>query len=469
MPIRSYEEALAFWFGRINYEQTGMPTDLRAWKLERMQALLNRLGQPQKRLRIIHIAGSKGKGSTAAMLAAILQAAGYRTGLFTSPHLSHVEERVQVNGQYITPRELTQLMGEIEVACAQVEGAGHGSPTFFEIITALGWMHFERRRVDWAVVEVGLGGRFDSTNVCLPRVAVITSISFDHVQQLGPTLAHIAGEKAGIIKPGIPVVSGVNESEPAQVIRRVAQQQQAPLYELGRDFACEYIPGKYTQTEVRWPRIRYYPGPTSHPWVCDGQRTKPREYELRLWGRHQAANAAVALSVVDCLRRQGVTVSEEAVARGLQAVHWPARIEVVGHAPLVVLDCAHNAASMAALVETLQTSFRWRRLLVVLACSRDKDIPGMLAELAAVTDAIYFTRYTSSPRSASPQELARLWPGPAPCFAHDRPQDALRAACRAASPPDLICITGSVFLAGELRQHVHQLAAHGQPALVVSG
>lgn len=461
MPIRSYEDALAFWFGRINYEQTGMPADLRGLKLERMQALLARLGKPQERLRIIHIAGSKGKGSTAAMVSAILQTAGYRTGLFTSPHLCRVEERVQVAGQCITPKELTQLMQEIELACAGVEATGHGAPTFFEIITALSWMHFERRRVDWAVVEVGLGGRFDSTNVCWPQLTIITSISPDHVQQLGPTLAHIAREKAGIIKPHVPVISGVSESEPAQVIRQVAQQQQAPLYELGHDFAFEHFPGHYSQDRISWPRFRYFPSPTTGS-PFNGRWAKPREYTLKLWGRHQAANAALALAAIDCLRRQGVVISEEAVMRGLRNVYWPARIEILHQSPLVILDCAHNRASMAALVNTLRASFTWRRLLVVLACSRDKDIPGMLAELAPVTDAVYFTRYTSTPRAALPEDLARSWPGSAPCYLYQLPHDAWLAAYRAARRCDLICITGSVFLAGELRESIRNSLAHVQ-------
>ncbi|GBD36870.1 Folylpolyglutamate synthase [bacterium HR36] len=432
MPIRSYQDALAFWFGRINYEQTGMPTDLRALKLERMQALLARLGHPQDRLRIIHIAGSKGKGSTAAMLAAILQAAGYRTGLFTSPHLCRVEERVQVNGQCITPRELTQLMREIESACFQVEAEGHSPATFFEIITALGWLHFSRRRVDWAVIEVGLGGRFDSTNVCRPQVAVITSISLDHVQQLGPTLAHIAREKAGIIKPGIPVISGVTEAEPAAVIREVAHQHNAPLEELGLHFHFEYLPGKHAQTALSWPRVRYWRAPTAFGLPVNGQQPKPREYVLRLWGRHQAANAAIALAVIDCLRRQGAVISEDAIASGLANVSWPARVEVVLQQPLVVLDCAHNRASMAALMDTLRQSFSWGRLVVILGCSRDKDIPGMLAELAPHVDALYFTRYSSSPRAAAPEMLAQLWPGRAPCYLHARAEEAWLAACSAA-------------------------------------
>ena len=214
MAIESYAQALAFWFGRINYETRGMPADLRDLKLDRMRTLLELLGRPQDRLHIIHIAGSKGKGSTAAMLDSILSSAGFRTGLFTSPHLTKPEERIQVDGVSIPEAELTVIMRELESACDNVMRRQGTEPTFFEVATALGLIHFVRRRCQWAVLEVGLGGRFDSTNVCDPEVAVITSISLDHQEQLGNDTASIAMEKAGIIKAGRPVVSGVIQAEP---------------------------------------------------------------------------------------------------------------------------------------------------------------------------------------------------------------------------------------------------------------
>src|SRR5579884_2241460 len=230
----TYQQALAYWFGRVNYEQRSPePADL---KLDRMRALAAALGNPQERLRIIHVAGSKGKGSTAAMLTSILRSAGYRTGLFTSPHLVHVEERIQVDGASITPVELTALLEDVRTASSGLE------PTFFEIATAAGFLHFVRRRVEVAVIEVGLGGRFDSTNICRPLLSVITSISFDHTQQLGNTLPQIAMEKAGIIKPGRPVVSGVTVPAARETIAAIARQRNAPLWELGADFDYSYEP-----------------------------------------------------------------------------------------------------------------------------------------------------------------------------------------------------------------------------------
>ncbi|MBI3821775.1 MAG: bifunctional folylpolyglutamate synthase/dihydrofolate synthase, partial [Planctomycetes bacterium] len=233
----TYAEAMQFWFGRVNFEQRS--PQVGDFKLERMRHLLERLGNPHQRLRIVHIAGSKGKGSTSAMLAAILQGAGHRVGLFTSPHLIAVEERIQVDRAPIAPHELAAHLSEIRAATTP---AFAQDLTFFEIGTALGFLHFVRRRVDFAVVEVGLGGRFDSTNVCDPLLAIITSISFDHTQILGDTLGKIAFEKAGIVKPGRPTVSGVRDPEARQVIEAVCRERGAPLRQMDVDFRCVHEP-----------------------------------------------------------------------------------------------------------------------------------------------------------------------------------------------------------------------------------
>ena len=383
--------ALAFWYGLINYEQrTPRPGDL---KLDRMQALLRLLGHPERHLRLIHVAGSKGKGSTSAMLASLLAQAGYRTGLFTSPHLCRVEERIQVDGQPISPEELTVLLQEVRRVLESSSAAL--SPTFFEVATALGFLHFWRRRVDAAVLEVGLGGRFDSTNVCRPAVALITSISLDHTQQLGDNVTSIAQEKAGIIKPGRPTVSGVTNALAREVIEHTAQERGSPLYQLGVDFQYDYTPGRVTATDLSPPRVQVV---TSH-------RRWPR-MDLGLLGEHQAANAAVALSCVERLREQGWHISDQAVAAGLATVSWPARMEVVARRPLVVLDCAHNVASMEALVATLHTTFPPARRWLIFAASSDKDLSGMLRVLAPHFTHAFLTRYASSARGMPTEELA---------------------------------------------------------------
>jgi dihydrofolate synthase/folylpolyglutamate synthase len=441
----TYDEAIQFWFGRINYEQRSpKPSDL---KLDRMRALLELLGNPQQRLRIVHVAGSKGKGSTSAMLAAILRQAGYRTGLFTSPHLCRVEERIQVDDVPISANELAILMAEVRTAVQLLErGRDPGAPgvTFFEVATALGFLHFVQRRVEVAVIEVGLGGRFDSTNVCQPLVSLITSISFDHVQQLGNTLVQIAMEKAGIVKPRHPAISGARDPGARAEIERICRQRHSPLRQLGVAFHYTYEAGQITPESDRLPRVR----------IVSGRRAWPA-MELGLFGEHQAANAAVVVATVEELRALGLSISDRAVAEGLRSVQWPARLEVMSRRPLVILDCAHNLASAQALVDTLQTSLLLPadvRRFLIFAGSNDKDLSGMLELLAPHFDHFYLTHY-NSPRSVPPEQLARLLAqtSTVPFTLCPTTREAWSLASGSARPQDLICATGSVFLAGELR------------------
>ena len=449
----TYEQALQLWYARVNYEQRApRPGDLR---LDRMRALLERLGNPHQRLRVVHVAGSKGKASISAMLDAALRQAGYHTGLFTSPHLSCIEERIQVAGSPISPGELAALMDDVDRAAREVEarqGPGAQGVTFFEVATALGFLHFVRRRVDVAVVEVGLGGRFDSTNVCLPLAAVIASISFDHTQQLGNTLARIAAEKAGIVKPGRPTVSGARASGARAVLEEVCRRRRSPLRQQGVDFFYRYEPGVVTAEAERRPRVQ----------VTTRARAWP-PLELGLLGEHQAANAAVAVAVLEELAAAGLPVPEAAVAAGLASVRWPARLEVVRRRPLVLLDCAHNLASALGLVEALEASFPAHRpgpagapsprRLLLFAGSADKDLAGMLEVLAPHFRHAYLTRYAGSLRAAAPEQLAEMLRrvSPLPFTLCPSAPDALRQALAALAPEDLLCVTGSVFLAGELR------------------
>lgn len=428
----SVDDLLSWWYGRVDFERRSPVAG--ELKLDQMRALLRALGEPQRRLRIVHVAGSKGKGSTSAMLASILRQAGYRIGLFTSPHLSQVEERIQIDGEPISRLELVALLTEIR---RSVPAGVH--PTFFEVGTAAGWLHFVRRRVDLAVVEVGLGGRFDSTNVCTPWLSIITSISYDHVQILGPTLASIAFEKAGIIKPGRPVVSGATDPEARSVIRRVAVERGSRLRELGVDFHATYLTGRLGE---RLPTVQ-----------VETERHRWPPMALGLHGQHQAANAALAVATVEELRAMGLTIRDEHVASGLQKVRWPARLEVLAQNPFVLLDCAHNVASIQAVVKTLieapNTGQRW----LIFASSSDKDIPGMLQVLAPHVHQVAFTRYAHSARAAAPDALATMGQaaGMASIEVFDSAPEAWRAVYSRASPDDLILVAGSVFLAGELR------------------
>lgn len=410
----TFDEALNFWYGRINYEvRAATPGD---FKLERMTALLHALGDPHRRVRCVHITGTKGKGSTAAMLSSVLRAAGYRVGLFTSPHLSDVRERIQVDDSPIGRDELIARIMEVEAAVRAMEGGELPSPTFFEIGTAIGFLHFCYRRCDIAVIEVGLGGRFDSTNVCQPLVSIISNVGFDHMAQLGNTLEAIAEQKAGIIKRGVPVVCGESQAGPREVIRRVAADVGAPL--IAADPA----------SSVAIP--------------------------LGLLGEHQRANAATAVAAIEQLRAAGLTVSNAAVRTGLREVHWPARIELVAERPMVILDTAHNVPSAEALVKTLRESFPVRgRKSVVLAVSSDKQYPEILRILASFFDRFHLTRYGTNPRSVPPEQLgatlSAIAPG-TPFALHGVSLDAWTAARTECTADDLLCITGSVFLAGEL-------------------
>jgi dihydrofolate synthase/folylpolyglutamate synthase len=458
VPTSEHERqqaALAFLLGRIDYERTQfVPYGERAFRLEGMRELLARLGDPQEHFTIVHVAGTKGKGSTAAMTAAVLSAAGHRTGLYSSPHLERIEERVAIDGQCCTAGELTALVEEVRPIVADMDRRIEldlpraARLTYFDLVTAMALVHFDRCGVRFAVLEVGLGGRLDSTNVCRPAVSMITSISFDHTRQLGNTLAAIAREKAGIVKPGVPLVSGVVIDEPREVIEQVCRQCDSRLLQLGREFEFSYTPPLSLESGPAQGQIDY----RSH---VDGSERALAGLSLGLPGRHQGANAAVALATLDELVRQGSPVTDVAIRHGLAGVRWPARIEVIGRRPTVVLDSAHNVASVVALLATLDESFgvfHERRL--VFATTRDKEIRGMLAELLPRFDRVIFTRYRNNPRGVPPEEMAQLALEVCgrPCQICADPQSAWQAARAGAGHDDLICITGSFFIAAEMRR-----------------
>ena len=489
-PLASYDAAQEYLAGRIDYERMqSMPCGEEAFKLDRMREMLRLLGNPQQSVPIVHIAGTKGKGSTAAMIASILSAAGRRTGLFTSPHLERVEERMIVDGNICEAEEFAELVRLVRPVVETMDRAAAErnppelGPTYFEILTAMALLHFTRQKVDAAILEVGMGGRLDSTNVCQPLVSIITSISFDHTKQLGDTLAAIAAEKAGIIKPGVPVVSGIVEEEPRRVIREIAQRQGSRLVELGVDFDFDYRPASHAEQAATPGHVDFRYGPEgllkkgtgSEPTDANAAETGGREapvplfrhaagnavqhcndIALGLLGHHQAANAAVAMTACEELRRVGWDIPETAVRAGLARVTWPARIEVVSRRPTVILDAAHNAASIAALVKVLEESFCARRRFLIFATTREKDLRGMLECLLGRFDDVIFTRYRDNPRSMPPEKLQTLalelsgtrYP------ICGKPGDAWDAIRRLAQPADLICITGSFFIAAEMRREL---------------
>jgi dihydrofolate synthase/folylpolyglutamate synthase len=438
----SYEEALAWFYAFTDSERTGQFMRDREDNLARERALLAELGNPQRAYRVTHIAGTKGKGSTATLIAAILQAAGIHTGLYTQPDLHTFRERMRVDGRLIGRDEVARLAGMVRDAQERV-GYPYGAYITYEVATALAFLYFREAGAQHAVIEVGLGGRLDATNVVEPLVSVITSISYDHMNVLGNTLAEIAGEKAGIIKPGAPVVTSARAAEALAVIQRVAGERGVPLVRVGSedDADCAY---------------RY------RSCAADNERsvfdviTPSGAYEgleLSLLGEHQLQNAAAAVAVAELLRERGLVISDEAIRAGLRNARWPARMQTVGRAPWLVVDSAHNADSFAQLFAALRRHFTYERLILVLGLMADKDIPGIVREIARAGVSETITTGWNNGRAAAPSVAAELLAAtepPVPVRTQPEVNAAMSDALRIAQPHDLICVAGSVAFAGEV-------------------
>ena len=437
----TYAEARA-WLDRfVNLERRPDPASWTTLKLERVERLLALLGHPERHGRVVHIAGSKGKGSTAAMVDAVLRAAGCRTGLYTSPDLRSRRERMRVDGQPISREEVALLVAaRLKPAAEAYARAAHGdSLTFFDLHTALAFLWFAESGVDWSVVEVGLGGRLDATNVVAPRITAITSLSLEHTAFLGSTLTAIAREKAGIIKPGVPVVCAPQPPEAMAQIQRIAADRGAPV--LLADGADPVPDGAFVE-------------------LADGgvgQRLRlawddgTLETLLPLLGSHQAVNCAVARTVLANLaRRRLALVTRTALDAGLRGVRWPGRVQVLERAPWLVLDGAHTPDSAARLNETLAL-FPHRRRWLVVGVARDKDLEGFLAELAPSAAGLALTSVPDHPRMAPADTLAPVASRYAARVAvTPDPAAALGLARTWAAPDDLIVVTGSLFLVGEV-------------------
>ncbi|EAQ79015.1 bifunctional folylpolyglutamate synthase/dihydrofolate synthase [Blastopirellula marina] len=447
--IRSYDEAIDFLLGRINYERAAViPYRSPQFHLARMRRLDQLLGNLVDQLKIVHIAGTKGKGSTATTLSAILEADGYQVGLFSSPHLERLEERFAINRIACSADEVTQLIHDIAPVVLQIDAERDGDgPTYFEITTAMALMHFVRKGVDAAILEVGLGGRLDSTNICRPLVSVITTISRDHMALLGDTLAEIAAEKAGVIKTETPIISGVDQPDPTAVIEQIAAQHAAQLIEVGRDFVVQSH-GERT-FDLTWRQ---------------GEKSETLTGLMcRMAGKHQMRNAALAVMVAKSLQSYGFTVSEAAIRRGVSDAELPGRIERLADSPVIYVDAAHNDASITALLDVLNELPVNRRRLV-LALSSDKEHREILKLLLPHFDEIWFTRYATNPRAVEPAELealaVKLPTGRRTVIRHivEDPQQAFAAAIAASDENDLLCVAGSFFIAGEFRRFFRELS-----------
>jgi dihydrofolate synthase/folylpolyglutamate synthase len=444
-------EAVAWLDRRVNFERVAPSGPRGSFGLARMRRLLAAIGSPQRGLAVVHVAGTKGKGSTVAMIAAILDEAGHRVGCYLSPHVHAIEERIAINGRPIGSTALVEAFATVIPAVDAMDRAaarrGGRGPTWFEVMTAVAMLHFARSRVTLAVLETGLGGRLDATNVSEPVLSVITSISLDHMAVLGRTIGRIAGEKAGIIKRGCPVISGATAPAARRVIAATAARRRAALLQLGRDFQA-YPAGEQfgsSAVDVVLPE-RFSP-------LQDMQRT-PNRYLLGMPGGHQAANASLAVVAAHSLDAMGYRVPAAAIAAGLRKAVLPARIETVSRRPLVVVDAAHNVASMRALLETLARPLATMRPRVLLfAASGDKQIEKMLALAAGHFDHVVVTRYATNPRAAPVERLVaacRKAGLPAAQVASS-PREALTAAKKLAGPHGIVCVAGSFFLAAEIR------------------
>ncbi len=384
---------------------------------------------------MIHVAGTKGKGSVCILCASALQQAGYKVGLYTSPHLDDYAERIQINGEFIPHADLVEMVDKIKPYVAAIPEL-----TTFEITTALAFWYFKQQKVDTAVIEVGLGGRLDATNVVHPIVSVITSISYDHILLLGNTLEQIAREKAGIIKPGIPVVSSPQVEEAWQAIELVANERGSPLIQVGCDVLFETV-------------SHTLEGQTIQVWPKDGDHRQPISLSIPFLGAHQATNAATAYAALQVYDQHGLRVGDKSLQEGFSKAFWPGRFEIIQKSPPVILDCAHNRDSALKLRQTLEEYFPGMPVTMVFGASEDKDIEGMLIELMPTVREL-ITVKSFHPRAIDPDklvEMAQPYNRPVHCVEHI--PAAMDKAVELAGTHGLILVTGSIFVVAEARKY----------------
>jgi dihydrofolate synthase / folylpolyglutamate synthase len=418
---------------------SGLNVDVMHFGVEAITALLARFGNPQNSYKTILIGGTNGKGSTAAMAASILKQAGYRTGLYTSPHLVNVRERIAINGKIIPLRIFNGILAEIQNHVIE-------PVTYFEVLTAAAFTYFQRQQVDVAVMEVGLGGRLDATNVCVPLVSVITNIGLEHTAYLGNTLAAIAGEKAGIIKPAGVCITGITQQKVARKLMSICRRRKSALYRLGTDF-------KMVKRANGLPDYL-------------GMSRRLSGLEIALSGRHQLSNAALALAALEIVETNGLVISDSAIRHGLKNTRWEARMEILSTRPLFLLDGAHNPAGINVLARALRNEFSWRRLILIFAALSDKDYEKMLKKMAPLA-AVAILPPLETGRAVSPRRLAGVIkePGCRPIMV-DSVYQAVRLALEMTDDCDMICAAGSFYLAGEVKQIFPEIICCGKEHIV---
>lgn len=437
--FKSYDQAISYLYEKTDYEkEEHLRYNVSTFNLNRMKKLLSLLGNPHKKFHTAHIAGTKGKGSTATMLAKMLEVNDYKVGLYTSPHVVSLHERITVNSEMISDSEMHGLLNRVYAPVEKLSRTD--PPTFFEIMTALAFMHFVDRRIDIGVIETGMGGRLDSTNVIRPEVVGITSLSIDHQYQLGDSIESIAREKAGVFKRGVPVVTVQQEPAAIRVLKSQATAIRAPLSITGDDI-------DFSQ------RFETSPEHGPHTRICLTTPTSKFEHlRVPLQGRHQAINCGLALAMLDKLKTSGFKIDNDKATEGLNKVSLAGRMEMICDDPRIMIDAAHNAASIEALMHAIGQHIPYDSMVVIFGCNKDKDVRGMLYKLQYGADKVVFTR-SNSAKAMSPQDLAEMYSqiSGKMCQAAVSLAEALQIAKSAISREDLICITGSFYLIGQAK------------------
>ncbi len=447
-PIEAaYQSTLDYLYSFVDYSLTrSLRYSPEKFNLGRMRRLVEMLGSPHTQYPVVHVAGTKGKGSTSALIAGVLQEAGYKVGFYTSPHMIDFTERIQVNRVPVTHGELVTLVEDLKPAVAQIEEL-----TTFELTTAAGFLHFARQKVDIAVIEVGLGGRLDATNVVDPLISVITSLSMDHMNVLGDTLAKIAAEKAGIIKPGRPVVVSPQKPVAIEVVEQIAAERKSPLTRVDDNYG--YVPIRISLKEQVFEIHRKKGGIVLPVGI---------EFSLPLLGAHQAQNALTAFAVLEKLQRMGWKIELENIQHGFAQVKWPGRFEILQHDPLVIIDSAHNLDSAEKLAQTVRDYLPGKPLTLIFGASEDKDVTGMFKVLAPVSQKIIVTQ-SVHPRSFDSAQLGEV----AKSFSPDvtvepKLEGALKKALKETPPDGVVLVTGSIFVAAGIREFMTEKVAHSK-------
>ncbi|OOM73613.1 folylpolyglutamate synthase/dihydrofolate synthase family protein [Clostridium sp. BL-8] len=408
--------------------------------LERTFRILELLGNPHEKLKMIHIAGTNGKGSTTAMITKILRGYGYKVGMYTSPYLEEFEERIQINGENIEKDKLVNLLEQVKIVIKKVIEEGFEHPTEFEIITALMFLHFYNEKIDYAVIEVGLGGRLDSTNVITPKVSVITSISLDHINILGDNLKDIAGEKAGIIKEKVPVVLYPQEKDGEEVVLKAAKEKNSKVYLLKKE-DCRLIDINndelYQNVEVKSIKNTY-------------------NIKLPLLGEHQILNLSVALNTIETLfEKENIIINRELIEKSLEDVKWIGRLEVLRKKPTVIIDGAHNIDGIRALRKNVEKYFKYKKLYLLLGILADKQVKEMVKEITPIAEKVYALTPHSDRAELCEDLKKEILEYNSNTVALENYEEAFESALKEAEEDDLILVSGSLYMIGDMRKIIN--------------